>query len=107
MSWIPPAGLQAILDAPVLPHDLYNLTTGAWITYREILNALSEVAPGSGTVPAGPAESAAAAARASVPSRGPLSAHRLRQDLGWQPAYDLRSGLADYLQWRRESGFSG
>ena len=100
-------GLQAILDAPALHHDLYNLTTGAWITYREILNALSEVAPGSGPVPAGSAESAAAAARASVPSRGPLSAHRLRQDLGWQPAYDLRSGLADYLQWRRESGFSG
>ena len=30
-------GLQAILDAPELPHDLYNLTTGVWITYREIV----------------------------------------------------------------------
>ena len=45
-------GLQAILDAPELPHDLYNLTTGIWITYREILDALGEVAPGSSPPPA-------------------------------------------------------
>ena len=45
-------------------------------------------------------------ARASVSGRGPLSGHRLWQDLRWQPQYDLRTGIADYLQWRRESGFS-
>ena len=99
-------GLQAILDAPELPHNLYNLTTGVWITYREILGALSELAPASAPAPAGEAADAAARARASVPSRGPLSAHRLRQDLGWQPQYDLRAGLTDYLQWRRDSGFT-
>ena len=99
-------GLVAILDAPELPHDLYNLTAGPWITYREILETLSELAPGS-PAPAGVADGAAARARASVPSRGPLSGHRLRQDLGWQPQYDLRAGLADYLQWRRNSGFTG
>ena len=98
-------GLQAILDAPELPHDLYNLTAGPWITYREILETLAELAPGT-SAPAAATEGAAARARASVPSRGPLSGHRLRQDLGWQPGYDLRSALADYLQWRRDSGFS-
>ena len=99
-------GLQVILDAPELPHDLYNLTAGPWITYREILEALAELAPGS-PAPAGVADGAAARARASVPSRGPLSGHRLRQDLGWQPDYDLRGALDDYLQWRQESGFTG
>ena len=99
-------GLVAILDAPELPHDLYNLTSGPWITYREILETLAELEPGS-PAPAGVADGAAARARASVPSRGPLSGHRLRQDLGWQPQYDLRTGLADYLQWRRNSGFTG
>ena len=98
-------GLQTILDAPALPHDLYNLTAGPWITYREILETLAELAPGS-PAPATVAEGAAARARASVPSRGPLSGHRLRQDLGWQPDYDLRSALVDYLQWRRDSGFT-
>ena len=100
-------GLQTILDAPELPHDLYNLTSGPWITYRQILDALAEIVPGSPPAPSVPAEGAAARARASVPSRGPLSGHRLRQDLGWQPQYDLRAGLVDYLQWRRESGFTG
>ena len=101
-------GLQAILDAPELPHDLYNLTTGVWITYREIVNVLAEATPGSGPAPAGPAEIAAANANAtaSVPSRGPLSGHRLRQDLGWQPQYDLLAGLVDYLKWRPDSGFT-
>jgi nucleoside-diphosphate-sugar epimerase len=98
-------GLQAILDAAELPHDLYNLTAGPWITYREILAALAELAPGS-PAPAAVADGAAARARASVPSRGPLSGHRLRQDLGWQPDFDLRGALVDYLQWRRESGFT-
>ena len=101
-------GLQAILDAPELPHDLYNLTTGVWITYREILEALAELVPGSAPAPAAAAGGgeAAARARASVPSRGPLSGHRLRQDLAWRPDYDLRAALADYLQWRRDTGFS-
>ena len=100
-------GLQAILDAPDLPHDLYNLTSGPWITYREILETLTELAPGSAPDPASTASDAADRARASVPSRGPLSGHRLRQDLGWQPQHDLRAGLTDYLQWRRDSGFTG
>ena len=100
-------GLQAILDAPELPHDLYNLTTGVWVTYREILEAIAELAPGSAPAPAAGADGGAARARASVPSRGPLSGHRLRQDLGWRPDFDLSAGLADYLQWRHESGFAG
>ena len=100
-------GLQAILDAPELSHDLYNLTTGVWITYREILDALAEIAPGSAPSTAAGSQEEMNRARASVSGRGPLSAHRLWQDIRWQPQYDLRAGIADYLQWRRESGFSG
>ena len=100
-------GLQAILDAPELSHDLYNLTTGVWITYREILDALAEIAPGSVPSAAAGSQEEMNRARASVPGRGPLSAHRLWQDIRWQPQYDLRAGISEYLQWRRESGFSG
>ena len=99
-------GLRAILDAPELGHDLYNLTTGAWITYREMLETLAELAPGSLSAPASDASDATGQATASVSARGPLSGHRLWQDLRWQPEYDLRAGLTDYLQWRRESGFT-
>ena len=99
-------GLQAILDAPELPHDLYNLTSGPWITYREILDTLTEIAPASAPAPSQDTADTDRAT-ASVPGRGPLSGHRLWQDLGWQPQYDLRAGLTDYLQWRRDSGFTG
>ena len=99
-------GLRTILDAPELAHDLYNLTTGAWITYREMLETLAELVPGSHSVPASDASDATGQATASVSARGPLSGHRLWQDLRWEPEYDLRAGLTDYLQWRRESGFT-
>ena len=100
-------GLRALLDAPELAHDLYNLTTGVWITYREMLDVLAELAPGSSPAPASGTQDATDQATASVPSRGPLSGHRLWQDLRWQPEFDLRAGLTDYLQWRRESGYTG
>ena len=99
-------GLQAILDAPVLSHDLYNLTTGVWLTYREILDTLADVVPGSVSAKGAQTQEEMDRARASVSGRGPLSGHRLWQDIRWQPQYDLRAGIADYLQWRRESGFT-
>ena len=99
-------GLVAVLDAPELAHDLYNLTAGPWITYREILETLAELAPGSSPSAAPGGWEATDRATASVSGRGPLSGHRLWQDLRWQPQYDLKAGIEDYLQWRRDSGFT-
>jgi nucleoside-diphosphate-sugar epimerase len=95
-------GIRTILDAPDLPHGLYNLTSGVWITFRQIGAALKELSPSTNVVevtPSGPATQTVG------PARGPLSGHRLYQDLGWTPLYDIRSGLEDYLRWRRDSGF--
>ena len=97
-------GIRQILNAPELPHDLYNLTSGVWVTNREILDTLGQLAPG---IAAASGAAGAAGPAVGAPARGPLSPHRLRQDLGWRPEYDLRAGLADYLGWRRESGFGG
>ena len=96
------SGVRAILDAPELPHDLYNLTSGVWVTFRRIVETLRELSPGTAVVELPPSGEPS---HSGAPARGPLSGHRLHQDLGWAPAYDLRSGLADYLAWRRDSGF--
>ena len=96
------SGVRAILDAPQLPHDLYNLTSGAWVTFRRIVETLRELSPETAVVELPPS---GAASHSGAPARGPLSGHRLHQDLGWTPAYDLRAGLTDYLAWRRDSGF--
>ena len=95
-------GVRTVLDAPDLPHDLYNLTAGRWITYSEILERLKEILPETRVEVALGAD---AATRSSEPSRGPLSGHRLYQDLGWTPKYDLAAGLREYLAWRRSAPF--
>lgn len=95
-------GIQAVLDAPTLPHGLYNLTTGIWVTYREILDGLAGLVPSTQVVDTAPGSREPSSEGAD---RGPLSGHRLIHDLGWTPSFDLNAGLADYLQWRRDSSF--
>jgi len=94
-------GIRAVLDASALPHGLFNLTTGIWVTFHQILDAVVELSPGiSVETPAPKAD-----AGADSYSRGPLSGHRLFDDLGWTPKYDLKTGVANYIQWRKESNF--
>jgi len=95
-------GIREILHAPYLPHGLYNLTAGGWVTYREILEKLGQLAPNTQVVESPDPEMEASAVGQS---RGPLSGHRLFQDLQWTPKYGLEAGLTDYLQWRWDSGF--
>ena len=33
-------GIRTVLDATSLPHNLYNITTGIWVTYQQILDAV-------------------------------------------------------------------
>jgi nucleoside-diphosphate-sugar epimerase len=95
-------GIRTVLDAPVLPHHLYNLTAGVWITGKEILDQLVRLSP-SAQVEDG--EAGGGQAQEGLPSRGPLSGHRLAQDFDWMPKYDLAAGLAEYLKWRRDTPF--
>ena len=95
-------GLRTVLDSPNLPHNLYNLTTGIWLTLQEILDGVIELSPSTQVTT--PTAKLAVAAGGDY-SRGPLSGHRLFSDLGWTPSYDLKAGLTDYLKWRTESGY--
>jgi UDP-glucose 4-epimerase len=94
-------GIRAVLDASALPHGLFNLTTGIWVTFHQILDAVVELSPGISVETTAPK----ADAGADSYSRGPLSGHRLFDDLGWTPKYDLKTGVANYIQWRKESNF--
>ena len=93
-------GIRTVLDAPSLDHGLYNITTGIWVTYQAILDRLIELSPATQVD-----TPAAGSANAGGYSRGPLSGHRLFDDLQWTPKYDLKAGLADYIQWRKDSDF--
>ncbi|MEC8857102.1 MAG: NAD(P)-dependent oxidoreductase [Chloroflexota bacterium] len=95
-------GIRTVLDATSLPHNLYNITTGIWVTYQQILDAVVELSPETvfEVPPLRPADSVGEGY-----SRGPLSGHRLFGDLGWTPKFELKEGLADYIKWRKYSGF--
>ena len=95
-------GVRTVLDAPSLPHGLYNITSGVWVTFQEILDQIAELSPATQVVT--PAASQAKPGE-EIYSRGPLSGRRLFDDLGWTPKFDLKAGLADYLQWRGDANF--
>ena len=95
-------GLRAVLDAPSLPHGVYNLTTGIWVTFQQILDQVVDLSPSTQVI--APTSSQLKALGGSY-GRGPLSGHRLFNDLGWTPKYNLKTGLAEYLQWRKDANF--
>ena len=95
-------GIRTVLDAPVLPHHLYNVTTGVWVTFREILDQLIQLSPSTQNIEV---DAPVGQSQDGGPSRGPLSGHRLFQDFKWTPKYSLKSGLEEYLQWRRDAPF--
>ena len=96
------SAIATVVDAPDLPHDLYNITNGISVTGAQIQRTLAELFPETRIVEP---ESVEPADSALGPTRGPLSGYRLWHDLGWTPQYDLAAGLTDYVRWRRDSGF--
>ena len=96
------SAVATVVDAPRLPHDLYNVTNGMPVTGEQIQRTLAQLFPETRLVASDADDSAASSLG---PTRGPLSGYRLWHDLGWTAQYDLASGLTDYVRWRRESGF--
>ena len=81
--------------APRLSHRTYNIASGAVLTNREVAAAVRQLVPDArvdlpeGRSPAGSAQGIC------------LDISRLRQDTGYQPAYDTQSAVADYITWLR------
>ena len=80
--------------APRLNHRTYNIASGTALTNGEVAAALRGLVPDARIeLPEGRA-----------PGSGPalcLDITRLRQDTGYQPAYDTERAVADYVAWLR------
>jgi UDP-glucose 4-epimerase len=80
--------------APRLSHRTYNIASGAVLANGDVAAALRQLVPDARVeLPEGRA-----------PGSGPelcLDITRLRQDTGYQPAYDTDRAVADYLTWLR------
>ncbi len=92
------AGIALALDHPAPNHEVYNLASGQTHTSEELMDAFREAMPcvrfeGSGFE-----------SRAS--SYGVTDVTRIREDLGFQPQYDIASGLKQYIEWRQEFDYT-
>jgi nucleoside-diphosphate-sugar epimerase len=95
------SAVGAVLLAPRLSHAVYNIGWGHATTTDEVLAALSAVVPGAKI------EHLLEEPSARVPRRlAPLATARLREDLGWSPAWDLDRALRDYVAWLRTGNAS-
>jgi UDP-glucose 4-epimerase len=82
--------------APRLSHRTYNIASGKVLTNRQVAAAIRRLIPDArielpeGRSPAGSGQGIC------------LDISRLREDTGYQPAYDTEQGVADYIAWLRE-----
>jgi nucleoside-diphosphate-sugar epimerase len=96
------AGICTVLDAPSLPHDVYNVSGGPAVTLGQIIEALRQARPSLRVV-----DDPSYEVRNLLPdvARGPMEVSRLRADLGFKPRYDVVSGVREYLEWREKFSF--
>jgi nucleoside-diphosphate-sugar epimerase len=99
------SGIRAVLDAPTLPHDVYNLSAGRPITLEEVINALVELRPSLEVIDLLSEERPEAPERPAEESQAVRDASRIRADLGFSPSHDMTAGLKACLEWREGSGF--
>lgn len=85
--------VEKACTASAVKNRAYNVGTGVLSTAQELMQCLRELVPGANVelIPAGPGEALKNRAQ-------PLDLSRIRSDLGYKPAYSLKTGLADYLK---------
>ena len=95
-------GICEVLDAPALSHEVYNITAGRRVSLGDVIDVLQEIRP-SLVILDDPSKVYGNLYPGYV--RGILDGSRLRDDLGFNPAFDLASGIGDYLHWRESESF--
>jgi UDP-glucuronate 4-epimerase len=95
------AGLVGLLDAPILPHAVFNLGTGRASDVADFCAALAALSPGFRWRPARAGE--AANVITHVPfHRAPMDIARLAAATGYAPRFDLAAAAADALAFFRD-----
>jgi UDP-glucose 4-epimerase len=85
--------IALVQTAAELKHTTYNVGSGRVTTNAAVVNAIRD------RVPAFAYELARGRTPDAAPSDPVLDLTRIRQDTPYEPAYDLESGIADYMEW--------
>jgi UDP-glucose 4-epimerase len=70
----------------------YNIGGGRSVTYQELADAVKRVYPNA-QIDLAPGRSPHA--RAS----GGMDISRIKQDVGWEPEYDIDRGVGEWIDW--------
>jgi nucleoside-diphosphate-sugar epimerase len=92
-------GILRALDAAMTPSDVYHIATGEAPSLGEIAEIVRDLVPAA-NIKIGPGHYAFADGVEPV-RKGALDISRARRELGYEPRYDIRAGLAAYVEARR------
>jgi nucleoside-diphosphate-sugar epimerase len=95
-------GIAAVLTAPSLKYDTYNLSSGASQSIREIIDVAASYLGRADFRVTDDFETVNINLISGKP-RGPLAIERIRQDTGFVPTIDLRDGVRSFIDWWREN----
>jgi UDP-glucose 4-epimerase len=89
--------IALLMQADTLRHNTYNVSSGRPVANHEFVSAVNAAVPrAEASLPPG--------RHPESPQEDPyLDITRLTRDTGFEPAFDVRAGVADYVAWLREN----
>ena len=102
-DWV--SAVLAALDHQAHRFDVYNVSSGVATTVAELANIVSELVPGA-QLSVGPGLYRHGN-RIELVRKGALDISRARDEFGWRPRFDIRSGLAAYVEALRQQSARG
>ena len=88
------AGIQLVHMAGPLVYRTFNVGTGRATMNREVVAAVQKACPRFGV--SLPSDAQLADTRSAY-----MDISRIREETGYEPAYDVESGVAEYVEWLR------
>jgi len=94
------SAILAVLDHPRHRYDAYNVGSGTAVNVSELIAIVRELVPGAElSVGPGPYRHGD---RIDIVKKGALDVNRAATEFGWRPRFDIRAGLAAYVNALRD-----
>ncbi|MCH7607013.1 MAG: NAD(P)-dependent oxidoreductase [Chloroflexi bacterium] len=90
-------GIAMVHTAKELPNRIYNISAGRATSVKETFEAVRKAIPGAVCSAMKPGRTP------NMPANPSLSIARIKADVGYEPAFDIESGIADYVGWLRNN----
>jgi len=94
-------GVIMIHARETLKHRVYNLGMGKLTTFGEIRDTIQILSPGT-KISLGSNLGDVTATKSSLDINACLDITRIREELGFEPEYDIDKGMAAYMAWLRD-----